>query len=286
MSTLRYSGEIRIRITYLDAHGEVFIDGTPRAPNGKYRCFLQAKGGARTTVYVGAPASLSHAVDSPEAFDDTAHAAIAFANDEDSQWGDYAASNEDGYHIVRSRWSAQWNNTNAVLEEVRKKTSGTDIADVTAGIRRSAADGSATPAGAPVEPAPTSAEPTWRVGRKLGRTLYRDGECVGMVDTAPMAEAIVEAMNGARPAPVVARERTDAEWLELAADGVRKTMQEGVLFVDWLRATFSTTPAFDVEEFIVRVVELLHGLDIEEHETVAGVVEPLLRAVASEMEFR
>ncbi len=36
----------------------------------------------------------------------------------------------------------------------------------------------------------------WRVGRKLGRTLYRDGTCVGMVDTPELAAAIVAAMNG------------------------------------------------------------------------------------------
>jgi len=35
----------------------------------------------------------------------------------------------------------------------------------------------------------------WRVGRKLGRTLYRDEVCVGMVDTPEIALAIVHAMN-------------------------------------------------------------------------------------------
>ncbi len=37
---------------------------------------------------------------------------------------------------------------------------------------------------------------SWRVGRKLGRTLYRDEVCVGMVDTPLIAAEIVEAMNG------------------------------------------------------------------------------------------
>ena len=36
----------------------------------------------------------------------------------------------------------------------------------------------------------------WRTGRKLGRTLYLDEVCVGMVDTPELARAIVEAMNG------------------------------------------------------------------------------------------
>lgn len=38
-------------------------------------------------------------------------------------------------------------------------------------------------------------EPVWRTGRKLGRTLYRHGVCVGMVDTPAIAESIVAAMN-------------------------------------------------------------------------------------------
>lgn len=36
----------------------------------------------------------------------------------------------------------------------------------------------------------------WRVGRKLGRTLYRDQVFVGVVDTAAMALDIVDRMNG------------------------------------------------------------------------------------------
>jgi hypothetical protein len=37
----------------------------------------------------------------------------------------------------------------------------------------------------------------WRVGRSLGRTLYRDEALVGMVDTPELAREIVDAMNGA-----------------------------------------------------------------------------------------
>lgn len=36
----------------------------------------------------------------------------------------------------------------------------------------------------------------WRVGRKLGRTLYRDEVCAGMVDTPALAADIVATMNG------------------------------------------------------------------------------------------
>lgn len=35
----------------------------------------------------------------------------------------------------------------------------------------------------------------WRTGRTLGRTLYRDDVCVGMVDTPELAKSIVDAMN-------------------------------------------------------------------------------------------
>jgi uncharacterized protein (DUF433 family) len=35
----------------------------------------------------------------------------------------------------------------------------------------------------------------WRVGSKLGRTLYLDDVCVGMVDSPKIAERIVERMN-------------------------------------------------------------------------------------------
>lgn len=44
---------------------------------------------------------------------------------------------------------------------------------------------------------PTSAGPRWRVGRKLGRTLYRDEVFVGSVDTPSIAHKIVETMNAA-----------------------------------------------------------------------------------------
>lgn len=48
---------------------------------------------------------------------------------------------------------------------------------------------------------PTPLVPQWRVGTKLGRTLYRDGVCVGMVDTPEIAAEIVTEMNASEPAP-------------------------------------------------------------------------------------
>jgi hypothetical protein len=50
-------------------------------------------------------------------------------------------------------------------------------------------------------------EPRWRVGRKLGRTLYLDGQCVGMVDTPTLATSIVVAMNAESPSVVALEEK-------------------------------------------------------------------------------
>ena len=101
MSALRYCGEIRIRITYQDGPG-----------NGRYRCYLTA-GDTRTrstTITVNAPAYLSHAVDSPEAFDNAARAALAFARDdrgdregngEAIDWDAFASfDSASGYYFV------------------------------------------------------------------------------------------------------------------------------------------------------------------------------------------
>ncbi len=49
-----------------------------------------------------------------------------------------------------------------------------------------------SPAQAPKEPGLT---PRWRVGRTLGRTLYRDGLAVGVIETREIAEEIVRACN-------------------------------------------------------------------------------------------
>ena len=54
---------------------------------------------------------------------------------------------------------------------------------------------------------------TWRVGRKLGRTLYKDDACVGMVDTPELATLIVETMNG--PDDEEARKRWGMCWEEV-----------------------------------------------------------------------
>lgn len=113
MSTMRYSGEIRIRITYLEPWGA----GTP-APagrsthrNGEYRCFLNVVGGSNAVYHVGTPDVLSLAVDAPAAFDAVAHAALSFANEDGWPVEAHAASSIEGevfacWHVGRSRAKA------------------------------------------------------------------------------------------------------------------------------------------------------------------------------------
>lgn len=101
MSTYRYSGRLRIRVTYVD----------PKAGdmhNGQYRCTVAVPGLKHYRVWVGAPAYLEHAVDSPEAFDGAAHAAISFADADDSSVGESASSTRegDGWHVGRSEREA------------------------------------------------------------------------------------------------------------------------------------------------------------------------------------
>lgn len=109
--SVRYSGVVTIRITYRDAStSDVYPDGTPRNFNGTYRCVLSRPKpqGSRTKTYrhvviVGAPAFLSHAVDSVQAFDDAARAALSFGSHDDSDWGENAWQTDSGWHVGRSK---------------------------------------------------------------------------------------------------------------------------------------------------------------------------------------
>ncbi len=96
MSTMRYSGEIRIRVTYLDpTMTSPPPAGMTNAREGEYRCYLTMPGGKRITIYVGARVEHGSGVgvDSPEAFDDAARASIAFADHEQPRegWGERCA---------------------------------------------------------------------------------------------------------------------------------------------------------------------------------------------------
>lgn len=109
MSAVRYSGGVRIRVTWVDVAG--LRDG------GHYRCCLSRgdSGGwtVRTTQYVGS--NLQHGsgigIDSPEAFDSAASAALSFASnsetaedDNPSAWWNTAAHDAGltGWHVGRS----------------------------------------------------------------------------------------------------------------------------------------------------------------------------------------
>jgi hypothetical protein len=73
----------------------------------------------------------------------------------------------------------------------------------------------------------------WRVGTKLGRTLYKNGEFVGTVDTKEIAEEIVRKMNDRitiDQAVVVFNEA-----IKGAGDLMKTVIGDGVKFVkfDW-----------------------------------------------------
>ena len=105
MTAKRYSGNVAITLEYRESDpGETYANGTPRHPNGSYRCTLvrtEGKHKIRETVNVGAPIVLSTAVDSPEAFTAAARAAIAFG---DRGWGEACAFDAEcrGYHLGTS----------------------------------------------------------------------------------------------------------------------------------------------------------------------------------------
>ncbi|MGA7949695.1 MAG: hypothetical protein WCA45_05990 [Thiobacillaceae bacterium] len=46
-------------------------------------------------------------------------------------------------------------------------------------------------------PKPPLPKPQWRVGRKVGRTIYYNDGLVGMMDTPKLAEQVVAALNEA-----------------------------------------------------------------------------------------
>lgn len=79
-AVLRYSGDVTIRINYRQ-----HVPGHGHWRNGGYYCEIALGGKRLGQILVGAPAYLSHAVDSPEAYDETASAAISFADDEEER---------------------------------------------------------------------------------------------------------------------------------------------------------------------------------------------------------
>jgi hypothetical protein len=70
----------------------------------------------------------------------------------------------------------------------------------------------------------------WRVGRKLGRTLYRGDQVVGMVDTPELAADIVAAMNGSDAQELIrlrGRLERDLESFESIIDSLSRDFKDG-----------------------------------------------------------
>jgi hypothetical protein len=84
---LRYSGTLTIRVTYND--------------RGYYNASISRKGRNLWSGTVGEPRHLSHSVDSPEAYDETAHAALSFADNEGADVSRSADHTGSGWHIAR-----------------------------------------------------------------------------------------------------------------------------------------------------------------------------------------
>jgi hypothetical protein len=99
MSAIRYSGKLRIRVTY--------VSDWTKGPAGEYRCHIspivQRNGNGDeyqpVTIYVGRAACDGLAVDSPKAFDGAARAALSFAESEGWPVTEYAT-----YDLALTRW--------------------------------------------------------------------------------------------------------------------------------------------------------------------------------------
>lgn len=99
---IRYCGSVKINCKLVPAkhmpHGE------------QYKCDISIGGKKLGTQYVGIPSYLTHAIDSPMAYDSAAHAAISFATDEadrgEKEWdglSDAVDWSDDGYAIGRRK---------------------------------------------------------------------------------------------------------------------------------------------------------------------------------------
>lgn len=97
----RYSGNFKITMQLKDDQ-RFGRGGRPLHPNGYYNVRIRELGrdGAEKGIVwkgvVGTPAFLSEAIDSLKAYDDTARAALAFADDEKAISGDDAMFKRDG----------------------------------------------------------------------------------------------------------------------------------------------------------------------------------------------
>ena len=92
---IRYCGRVKIDCKLVPAR---------HMPHGEqYKCSLSIGSQHLCTQHVGLPAHLTHAIDSPSAYDDAAHAARSFATDEDAVSENSLSFTDDGYDIQRKR---------------------------------------------------------------------------------------------------------------------------------------------------------------------------------------
>lgn len=91
----RYSGDVVVRIHWNDR-------------TSQYDATVSAPGERPVRIHVGHSPASRLGVDSPEAYDSAAHAAISFADDEESGIGARAATRPDGsgWHISRTKANA------------------------------------------------------------------------------------------------------------------------------------------------------------------------------------
>jgi hypothetical protein len=94
VSAVRYSGRVRVRLTYVDA----FADW---APNGRYRAVVRLPSGAAYATTIGAPRVLACAVDCPRAFDEAARVALTLASAECPEVDAQAESDGAGFVVRR-----------------------------------------------------------------------------------------------------------------------------------------------------------------------------------------
>lgn len=97
----RYSGRCVVTVVYDDRRSD-------------YKATVAIGGRNVWSGRIGEPRSRTISVDSPKAYDQTAHAALSFADDEVGGIGDVAAYDNDGmgWHIGRSaatKWPRQEN---------------------------------------------------------------------------------------------------------------------------------------------------------------------------------
>lgn len=97
---IRYSGRWKLAITYRNRWSDYEVIFSPANTSGMRPAAAKAD---RFAEFVGAPASSSLAVDSAEAFDDAARAAISFALAENKVHDHEIAFSDDGPAISRRR---------------------------------------------------------------------------------------------------------------------------------------------------------------------------------------